>query len=55
MVVLHKGHIDTCADNKVALVEAFKKEATRIAKNLGFKDFDFGQGGRRDGVGRALI
>ena len=50
VVVLHKAHIQARALGKVTRIETLIKESPRIAKHLGLKDQNFGDGGRGDGV-----
>ena len=51
VVVLHNVHIQAGDFGKVLRVEAFKKEAPAVAKNLRLKDQDVGDGGGGGGVG----
>jgi len=43
--ILHKVHVPPDQIGELAAVEAFKKEATFVAKHLGFDDENFGNGG----------
>ena len=54
MVVLHKVHIQTGNLLEILLVEAFKKEASRITKDLGLEDEQVGDVGGGDGVGHGV-
>ena len=51
VVVFHKVHIHAGDLVEILLVEAFKKEAPRIAKDLGLEDEQVGDVGGGDGVG----
>jgi hypothetical protein len=51
VVVLHKVHIQAGDLLEVLLVEAFKKEAPRITKDLGLENEQVGDVAGDDGVG----
>jgi hypothetical protein len=54
VVVLHKLHIQPRGLVEVLLIETFKKETPRIAKDLGLKNEQVRYSGGRDGVGHGF-